>query len=97
MAIDTPEVYAEMIDRAKAGKFAYPAINVTSTETLNAALRGFAEAGSDGIVQVSTGGAEFLSGTKVREMLGNGEKPPPEFSRDEVAQILIDAYRKEND
>src|SRR6476646_2310219 len=39
----------------------------------------------------------FLSGTKVREMLGNGEKPPPEFSRDEVAQILIDAYRKEND
>src|SRR4029078_2498214 len=58
-----------MLDRAKAGEFAYPAINVTSTETLNAALRGFAEAGSDGIVQVSTGGAEFLSGTKVKDMV----------------------------
>src|SRR5689334_23812085 len=58
-----------MLDKAKAGEFAYPAINVTSTETLNAALRGFAEAGSDGIVQVSTGGAEFLSGTKVKDMV----------------------------
>jgi len=62
MPIATPEVYAEMIDRAKAGAFAYPAINVTSSQTLNAAIRGFAEAESDGIVQVSTGGAEYLSG-----------------------------------
>ena len=46
-----------MLDRAKANEFAFPAINVTSSETLNAALRGFAEAESDGIVQVSTGGA----------------------------------------
>jgi len=67
--IATPEIYNEMLDKAKAGEFAYPAINVTSTETLNAALRGFAEAGSDGIVQVSTGGAEFLSGTKVKDMV----------------------------
>lgn len=69
MPIATPEVYAEMLDRAKAGAFAYPAINVTSSQTLNAALQGFAEAGSDGIVQVSTGGAEFLSGSTVKDMV----------------------------
>ncbi len=69
MPIATPEVYAEMLDRAKANQFAYPAINVTSSQTLNAALRGFAEADSDGIVQVSTGGAEFLSGTTVKDMV----------------------------
>jgi fructose-bisphosphate aldolase, class II len=63
MPIASPEVYAEMIDRAKAGAFAYPAINVTSSQSLNAAIRGFAEAESDGIVQVSTGGAEYLSGS----------------------------------
>jgi fructose-bisphosphate aldolase, class II len=67
--IATPEIYNEMLDRAKSGQFAYPAINVTSSETLNAALRGFAEAESDGIVQVSTGGAEFLSGTRVKDMV----------------------------
>jgi fructose-bisphosphate aldolase, class II len=67
--IASPEVYSEMISRAKAGAFAYPAINVTSSQTLNAALRGFAEAESDGIVQVSTGGAEFLSGTTVKDMV----------------------------
>jgi fructose-bisphosphate aldolase, class II len=69
MPIATPEVYAEMLDRAKASEFAYPAINVTSTETINAALRGFAEAGSDGIIQFSTGGSEFASGTKVKDMV----------------------------
>jgi fructose-bisphosphate aldolase class II len=69
MPIATSEVYAEMITRAKAGGFAYPAINVTSSQTLNAALRGFADAGSDGIVQVSTGGAEYLSGPTVKDMV----------------------------
>ena len=69
MPVATPEVYAEMLDRAKAGRFAYPAINVTSTQTLNAALQGFAEARSDGIVQISTGGAEYLSGLSVKEMV----------------------------
>jgi fructose-bisphosphate aldolase, class II len=69
MPIATPEVYAEMLDRAKANEFAYPAINVTSSETLNAAIRGFADAESDGIVQVSTGGSEFASGTKVKDMV----------------------------
>jgi fructose-bisphosphate aldolase class II len=51
-----------MIDAARDGGFAYPAINVTSSQTLNAALRGFAEARSDGIVQITTGAAEYLSG-----------------------------------
>ena len=69
MPIASPEVYAEMLDRAKAGAFAYPAINVTSSQTLNAALRGFADAESDGIVQVSTGGAEYLSGPTVKDMV----------------------------
>jgi fructose-bisphosphate aldolase, class II len=69
MPIATPEVYAEMLDRAKAGGFAYPAINVTSSQTLNAALRGFAEAESDGIIQVSWGGAEFASSQLVKDMV----------------------------
>src|SRR3989337_1821568 len=73
MPIATPEVYAEMLDRAKAGAFAYPAINVTSSQTLNAALAGFAEASSDGIVQVSTGGAEYLSGPTVKDMVLGAE------------------------
>jgi fructose-bisphosphate aldolase class II len=69
MPIATPEVYAEMLDRAKAGGYAYPAINVTSSQTLNAALRGFADARSDGIIQISTGGAEYLSGPTVKDMV----------------------------
>src|SRR3954464_5509171 len=69
MPIATPEAYAEMLDRAKARSFAYPAINVSSSQTLNAALRGFADAESDGIVQVSTGGAEYLSGPGVKDMV----------------------------
>ena len=67
MAIATPEVYQEMLTRAKDGKFAYPAVNVTSSQTLTAALQGFAEAGSDGIIQVSVGGAEYWSGSTVKD------------------------------
>jgi len=69
MPIATPEIYAQMLDRAKEQGFAYPAINVTSSQTLNAALRGFADAQSDGIVQVSTGGAEYLAGSGVKDMV----------------------------
>ncbi len=69
MPIATPEVYAQMLDRAKEKSFAYPAINVTSSQTLNAAIKGFADAGSDGIVQVSTGGAEYLSGPSIKDMV----------------------------
>jgi fructose-bisphosphate aldolase class II len=67
MPIATPEVYAALIDRAKAGKFAYPAVNVTSSQTVTAALQGFAEAQSDGIIQVSVGGAEYASGSTVKD------------------------------
>ena len=67
MPIATPEVYGQMLDAAKAGSFAYPAINVSSSQTLNAALQGFTEAGSDGIVQISTGGAEYASGPTVKD------------------------------
>jgi fructose-bisphosphate aldolase, class II len=60
--------YFEMFDRARKGKFAYPAINVTSLTTANAVLKGLAESRSDGIIQVSTGGAAFASGTAVKDM-----------------------------
>ena len=66
MPIATPEVYAEMLNRARDGKFAYPAINVTSSQTITAALQGFAEAESDGIIQVSVGGAEYGSGSTIK-------------------------------
>jgi len=69
MPIATPEVYNEMLDRAKRDRFAYPAINCTSSSTINAALQGFAEAESDGIIQVSWGGAEFASGQTVKDMV----------------------------
>jgi fructose-bisphosphate aldolase class II len=68
MPIATPEKYRAMLDHARQTGFAFPAINVTSSETLHAALSGFAEAESDGIVQVSTGGAEFLSGLRNKDM-----------------------------
>ncbi|ATF63214.1 MAG: class II fructose-bisphosphate aldolase [Rothia mucilaginosa] len=69
MAIATPEVYAEMLQTAKEKGFAYPAVNVTSSQTLNAAIRGFAEAGSDGIIQASTGGAAYWSGASKKDMV----------------------------
>jgi fructose-bisphosphate aldolase class II len=69
MPIATPEVYAEMLRRAKENSYAFPAINCTSSETVNAAIKGFADAGSDGIIQFSTGGAEFASGLGVKEMV----------------------------
>lgn len=67
MTIATPERYAHMLEAARSGGYAYPAINVTSTQTLNAALQGFAEAESDGIIQVSVGGASYLSGQAVAD------------------------------
>ena len=68
MPVADYKTYCEMIDRAKAGRFAYPAINVTSLTTANAVLKGLAESKSDGIVQVSTGGGAFASGVAVKDM-----------------------------
>ena len=86
MPIATPEVYADMLSRAKSQGFAYPAINVTSSQTLHAALRGFTEAESDGIIQVSTGGAEFLSGATVKDMVTGS------VAFAEYARIVADKY-----
>jgi fructose-bisphosphate aldolase class II len=66
MPIATPDQYAAMLDRAKAAGFAYPAINVSSSQTLNAVLQGLTEAGSDGIIQVTTGGADYFAGHTVK-------------------------------
>jgi fructose-bisphosphate aldolase, class II len=88
MPIATPEVYAQMLDRAKERGFAYPAINVSSSQTLNAALRGFAEAESDGIVQVSTGGAEYLSGAGVKDMV-TGAVALAHFARTVAAKYPV--------
>ena len=65
MPIATPQQYVEMLEAAQAGDYAYPAINITSLVTLNAALKGFADKKSDGIIQVSTGGGKFASGLNV--------------------------------
>ena len=70
MPVATPEQYAAMIDAAKTGAFAFPAVNVSSSQTLNAALQGFAEAGSDGIIQVTTGGADYFAGQTVKNRAG---------------------------
>jgi fructose-bisphosphate aldolase, class II len=86
MPIATPEVYARMLETAKQQGFAFPAINVTSSQTLNAALKGFADAGSDGILQISTGGAEYLSGQAVKDMV-TGAVALAEF-----AHVVADKY-----
>ncbi|MEV8339077.1 class II fructose-bisphosphate aldolase [Leucobacter sp. NPDC077196] len=70
MPVATPEQYAAMLDAAKAGSFAFPAVNVSSSQTLNAALQGFAESGSDGIIQVTTGGSDYLAGHTVKNRAG---------------------------
>ena len=66
MPVATPDQYAEMLDKAKAGGFAYPAINASSSSTINGILQGLTEAGSDGIIQVTTGGADYFAGQSVK-------------------------------
>jgi fructose-bisphosphate aldolase, class II len=70
MPLATPAQYAEMLDAAKAGGYAIPAVNVTSSTTLNAAILGFVTAGSDGIVQLSRGGGDFAAGPATDRALG---------------------------
>ncbi|WP_309064866.1 class II fructose-bisphosphate aldolase [Microbacterium sp.] len=84
MPIATPEQYVAMIDNAKSRGFALPAINVTSSQTLNAALQGFADAESDGIIQVSLGTALYLSGARVQNR-ATGSKALALYAR-EVAK-----------
>jgi len=86
MPIATPEIYAEMLDRAKKGAFAYPAINVSSSQTITAAIRGFAEAQSDGIIQFSWGGAEYASGSTIKKMVDGA------VARAEYAHIVAKNY-----
>jgi fructose-bisphosphate aldolase class II len=66
MPVATPEQYAEMLDKAKTHGFAYPAVNVSSSSTINAVLQGLSEAQSDGIIQVTTGGADYFAGQTVK-------------------------------
>jgi fructose-bisphosphate aldolase, class II len=84
--IATTEQYAAMLDGASAGGYALPAVNVTSSETLNGTMRGFAEAGADGIVQITTGAAEYLSGGAIKDM-ALGARALAEYAR-----ILADRY-----
>jgi fructose-bisphosphate aldolase, class II len=81
----TTEQYAAMLDAASTGGYALPAVNVTSSQTLNGTMRGFAEAGADGIIQVTTGAAEYLSGA-VKDM-ALGARALAEYAR-----ILADRY-----
>ena len=66
MPVATPDQYADMLGKAKSRGFAYPAINVSSSSTINAVLQGLSEAGSDGIIQVTTGGADYFAGQTVK-------------------------------
>jgi fructose-bisphosphate aldolase, class II, yeast/E. coli subtype len=66
MPIATPDQYAEMLDKAKKNGFAYPAFNASSSQTVNAILQGLTEAGSDGIIQVTTGGADYFAGQTMK-------------------------------
>lgn len=85
MPIVNLERYVEMFDRAKEGKFAYPAINCSSIETINAAFEGFATAESDGMIQFSTGAGEFASGMAKDMVMGT-------ISLAEHAHRVADSY-----
>jgi fructose-bisphosphate aldolase, class II len=62
MPVPDSKTFMRMIRSAQENDYAIASINVTSTNTLNAALAAFAETKTDGIIQFSTGGAEHASG-----------------------------------
>ena len=68
MPVADHQTYCKMLERARQGRYAFPAINVTSLTTANAVLKGLAASKSDGILQVSTGGGSFASGSSVKDM-----------------------------
>lgn len=80
------KTYCKMLDKAKKGRFAFPAINVTSTETANATMKGLADKKSDGIIQVSTGGGQFASGSSIKDM-ARGAQAIAEF-----VHLMADKY-----
>jgi fructose-bisphosphate aldolase, class II len=86
MPIASREVYEQMLDNAKAGGFAYPAVNCTSSQTIIATMRGFAEAECDGIVQFSTGGAAFAAGVRSKNMVAGA------VALAEFAHSIADQY-----
>jgi fructose-bisphosphate aldolase class II len=86
MAIPTPEQYAAMLAAARDGGYAYAAVNVTSSQTLNAALRGFEEAGAHGIVQVTAGGAGYWAGGRDRAA---GARGMAELAREVAAGLPV--------
>jgi len=86
LPIATPERYREMLDSARAGGYALPAINTTSSSTIVAALEGFSQAGSDGIIQFSYGAGEFASGQTNKDM-AIGARALAEF-----AYVVADQY-----
>ncbi|MFZ0015503.1 MAG: class II fructose-bisphosphate aldolase, partial [Acidimicrobiia bacterium] len=88
MPIATPEKYREMLDTARSGGFALPAINTTSSSTIVAALEGFSSAGSDGIIQFSYGSGEFASGPSNKDM-AVGARGLAEFARVVAAQYPV--------
>lgn len=67
MPIATPKQFKQMLQAAQQGGYAFPAINVTSIITLNAAMKGFADSKSDGIIQFSTGAGQFASGANNKD------------------------------
>jgi fructose-bisphosphate aldolase class II len=69
MPIATPKQFADMLDAAQQGNYAFPAVNCTSIVSMNAVLKAFADSKSDGFIQFSTGAGQFASGLNVKDQV----------------------------